>query len=86
MFRSAVICAAIAAMAGALCAAPAGNAVAQSQMQGQIIGSPGPMGDSPDKPKSTKQMRADCTTKGKSQGLKGRDLTNFVTDCVKNPM
>jgi hypothetical protein len=59
----------------------------ETQTQGLTATSPGPPhgGGSPDKAASTKAKRADCMSQGKSQGLKGRDLTKFVKDCVNKP-
>jgi hypothetical protein len=86
MFRTVVTCASAVFLAIALCCAYE-NAGAQTQTQGLTATSPGPPhgAGSPDKAASAKAKRADCMSKGKSQGLKGRDLTKFVKDCVNKP-
>jgi hypothetical protein len=62
------------------------NALAQTQMQGKTVGSP-PLTSGapapPPKPTDTKAKRAECTSQGESQGLKGRDLKKFVKECMK---
>ena len=65
------------------------SSFAQTQMQGKTMGSP-PLnspapGAPPAKPPSAKQKRAECTAQGESQGLKGRELTKFVKECMKKP-
>jgi hypothetical protein len=87
MLRSAVTGASAAFLVIALCLIAHENAVAQTQTQGLTATSPGPphSGGSPDKAASTKAKRADCMSQGKSQGLKGRELTKFVKDCVNKP-
>jgi hypothetical protein len=84
MLRSAVTGASAAFLLIALCLIAHENAGAQTQTQGLTATSPGPPhgAGSPDKAASAKAKRADCMSKGKSQGLKGRDLTKFVKDCV----
>ena len=87
MLRSAVSGASAAFLVIALCLIAHENAVAQTQTQGLTATSPRPprSGGSPDKAAITKAKRADCMSQGKSQGLKGRDLTKFVKDCVNKP-
>lgn len=77
----------VAVAAISLCCAE--SSFAQTQMQGKTMGSP-PLdspapGAPPSKPPSAKQKRADCTAQGASQGLKGRELTKFVKECMKKP-
>jgi hypothetical protein len=83
MFRTVVTCASAVLLAIALCCAY-DSAGAQTQMQGKTVGSP-PGGPGPTKPGSTKAKHADCVSQGKKQGLKGRDLTKFVKECVDKP-
>jgi|HubBroStandDraft_6_1064221.scaffolds.fasta_scaffold3153216_1 hypothetical protein len=83
MLKSVVCCATIAAVS--LCCAQ--SSFAQTQMQGKTVGSPplnSPAPGAPSsKPPTPKQKRAECTSQGETQGLKGRDLTKFVKDCMK---
>ena len=73
-------CAAAAMITMAISAMTGSYAVAQTQMQGQEVTTPGPgFGKSP------KVRRAECTSEGKKKGLKGRELTKFVNECVKSP-
>jgi hypothetical protein len=79
-----IICYATIAAVSLCCAQ---SSFAQTQMQGKTVGSP-PLnspapGAPPSKPPSPKQKRAECTSQGESQGLKGRDLTKFVKECMK---
>jgi hypothetical protein len=83
MLRSIICYATIAAVS--FCGAQ--SSIAQTQMQGKTMGSP-PLnspapGAPPSTPPSPKQKRAECTAQGESQGLKGRDLTKFVKECMK---
>jgi hypothetical protein len=84
MLKSIICYATIAAVS--FCCAQ--SSIAQTQMQGKTVGSP-PLnspapGAPPSKPPtSAKQRRAECTSQGESQGLKGRDLTKFVKECMK---
>jgi hypothetical protein len=61
------------------------NAQAQTQMQGKTVGAPPTSGAPapPSKPTDTKAKRAECTSQGESQGLKGKDLKKFVKECMK---
>jgi hypothetical protein len=64
------------------------NALAQTQMQGKTVGSPPLTSGAPapaPKPTDTKAKRAECTSQGESQGLKGKDLKKFVKECMKKP-
>jgi len=57
-------------------------------MQGKTVGSPPPVAGSPapaPKPTTPKAKRAECTSQGESQGLKGKDLKKFVKDCMNKP-
>jgi hypothetical protein len=76
MLRLVVTCASVTILAVVLCCAH--NAGAQTQMQGNTLGSSGPK----PKPPTPKEKRADCTSQGESQGLKGRDLKKFVKECI----
>jgi hypothetical protein len=79
MLRSTLGCAGAVLLAVALSSAVHQTAGAQTQMQGKTLGAqPAP----PKKP-TPKEKRAECTSKGKAQGLKGRDLTKFVRECVE---
>jgi hypothetical protein len=65
------------------------NALAQTQMQGRTVGAPPPLkpgapAPAP-KPSDAKAKRAECTSQGESQGLKGKDLKKFVKECMKKP-
>ena len=65
------------------CAVPS-TAGAQTQMQGKTVGSPPLAGSAPPSPApNPKAKRADCTAKAKDQGLKGRDRTKFISECMK---
>jgi hypothetical protein len=83
MLKSVICYATIAAVA--FCCAQ--SSIAQTQMQGKTVGapplnSPAP-GAPPSTPPSPKQKWAECRAQGESQGLKGRDLTKFVKECMK---
>lgn len=85
MLKSIISFAAVAAVS--LCCTQ--SSFAQAQMQGRTVGSP-PLdspapGAPPSKPPSARQKRAASTAQGESQGLKGRDLTKFVKECMKRP-
>jgi hypothetical protein len=73
----------VAFLAVALCCGSQDGS-AQTQPQGTKLDSPAPMPSSPPPPKagSPKTKRADCMSQGKGQGLKGRELTKFVKECV----
>jgi hypothetical protein len=83
MQRSALAYASATILGVALCCGQ--NALAQTQMQGKTVGSPPPLGSSvpAPKPPDPKAKRAECTSQGESQGLKGRDLKKFVKECMK---
>jgi hypothetical protein len=83
MLRSAATYVSASILAVTLCCA--GDAGAQTQMQGKTVGSPPTAGAPPPAPKPTtpKAKRAECTSQGESQGLKGKDLKKFVKDCMK---
>jgi hypothetical protein len=84
MQRSALAYATATVLGVALCCGQ--NALAQTQMQGKTVGAP-TMGSSvpAPKPPDAKQKRAECTSQGESQGLKGKDLKKFVKECMKKP-
>ena len=64
------------------------NALAQTQMQGKTVGAPQTSGAPapPAKLPDAKQKRAECTSQGESQGLKGKDLKKFVKECMKKKL
>jgi hypothetical protein len=70
-------------LAFALASAVPSTAGAQTQMQGKTVGSP-PPASAPSAPAPTpKAKRTECTSKAKDQGLKGRELTKFVRECMQ---
>jgi hypothetical protein len=86
MLRSVATYVSASVLAVTLCCA--GDAGAQTQMQGKTVGSPPPVAGSPapaTKPTTPKAKRAACTSQGESQGLKGKDLKKFVKDCMNKP-
>jgi hypothetical protein len=85
MLQSAATYISASILAVTLCCA--GDAGAQTQMQGKTVGSPPPVAGSPapaPKP-NPKAKRAECKSQGESQGLKGKDLKKFVKDCMNKP-
>jgi hypothetical protein len=84
MLRSAATYVSGSILAITLCCA--GDAGAQTQMQGKTVGSPPIAGAPAPAPKpNPKAKRAECTSQGESQGLKGKDLKKFVKDCMNKP-
>jgi hypothetical protein len=82
MLRSTLGCAGTVLLVVALSSAVHQTAGAQTQMQGKTLGAQ-PNSPAPPKKLTPKEKRAECTSKGKGQGLKGRDLTKFVRECVE---
>jgi hypothetical protein len=89
MLRPTLACSGAMFLALALASAAPSTAGAQTQMQGKTVGSPPPASTPPattppaSPAPNPKAKRAECTSKAKDQGLKGRELTKFVRECMK---
>jgi hypothetical protein len=58
------------------------EAMAQSQMQGNLVGSSMPPNMGKQSQSNKRAMRKECAEQGKQKGLKGRELRSFEKDCV----